>query len=257
MVWALAAVFFVITVVFLSGRGAFLIAGYNLSSKEAKLKYVEKKLCRVMGGGMGIITVFLFVFGCFEDFPPDWFLYLMIAGTIASVVIVVILCNTICRAKNPVAAENTAAETTEAAAAEKKRTVKIVSATYLLTAVVLVIMGIMMVTGDIKITLVNGKMEIASSYWKDYQVELNHIQSVTYTESLNAGSRTNGLGSFQLLAGSFRNNEFGDYSLYAYVKCESYVVLDTAEGIVVVNAETPEKTRDLYEDLERRVKQIK
>ena len=57
MEWAITAVFFVLSVVFLLGKGAFLIAGYNTASKKEKARYNEKRLCRVMGAGMGILTV--------------------------------------------------------------------------------------------------------------------------------------------------------------------------------------------------------
>ena len=41
--------FLVLGAVFSRGKGAFLIAGYNTSSKEEKAKYDEKALCRFMG----------------------------------------------------------------------------------------------------------------------------------------------------------------------------------------------------------------
>lgn len=46
---AIALMFLVFGLVFMRGKGAFLIAGYNTSSKEAKAKYDEKALCGFMG----------------------------------------------------------------------------------------------------------------------------------------------------------------------------------------------------------------
>ncbi|MGN0969021.1 MAG: DUF3784 domain-containing protein [Oscillospiraceae bacterium] len=43
------AVFVVLGIVFFKGKGAFLIAGYNTSSREERAKYDEKALCRFMG----------------------------------------------------------------------------------------------------------------------------------------------------------------------------------------------------------------
>ncbi|MCG4580459.1 DUF3784 domain-containing protein [Clostridium cochlearium] len=46
----------------LLGKGSFLIAGYNTSSKEEKEQYNEKKLCRAMGVmllSLTIATIFL------------------------------------------------------------------------------------------------------------------------------------------------------------------------------------------------------
>ena len=52
IIWGIAVFMGILTVVLLMGKGSFLIAGYNTSSKEEKQEYDEKKLCRVVGGGM-------------------------------------------------------------------------------------------------------------------------------------------------------------------------------------------------------------
>ena len=51
--------FIILGVIFLSGKGLFLIAGYNTASKAEKAKTDEKKLCKYMARLM-----FLFA-GCF------------------------------------------------------------------------------------------------------------------------------------------------------------------------------------------------
>ena len=43
------ALFLILGVVLFRGKGAFLIAGYNTSSKEQKSKTDEKALCRAVG----------------------------------------------------------------------------------------------------------------------------------------------------------------------------------------------------------------
>ena len=45
-----------ISLVLLSGRGAWLIAGYNTMSREEKAKYDEKALCRRVGALLLAIT---------------------------------------------------------------------------------------------------------------------------------------------------------------------------------------------------------
>jgi preprotein translocase subunit SecG len=49
---AVVVLFVVLGILFLRGKGAFLIAGYNTSSKAEKQKYDEKALCRFMGRSM-------------------------------------------------------------------------------------------------------------------------------------------------------------------------------------------------------------
>ena len=41
--------FVLLGIIFSRGKGAFLIAGYNTSSKEEKSKYDEKALCKAVG----------------------------------------------------------------------------------------------------------------------------------------------------------------------------------------------------------------
>ena len=56
---AIAALFVVLGIIFGSGKGANLIAGYNTASPEEKVKTDEKKLLKAM-------SVFMFVLaGCF------------------------------------------------------------------------------------------------------------------------------------------------------------------------------------------------
>lgn len=59
IILAVAAVFIVLGIIFLSGKGADLIAGYNTASPEEKAGIDEKKLLKAM-------AVFMFVLaGCF------------------------------------------------------------------------------------------------------------------------------------------------------------------------------------------------
>ena len=63
--------FIVLGVVFLSGKGAFLIAGYNTASQAEKEKIDEKKLCKYMG-------IFMFRFaGCFLILVASYLLHKM------------------------------------------------------------------------------------------------------------------------------------------------------------------------------------
>lgn len=50
------ALFVVLGIVFLRGKGAFLIAGYNTSSPQEKSKIDEKALCKSMGRLMFVLA---------------------------------------------------------------------------------------------------------------------------------------------------------------------------------------------------------
>ena len=81
---AVTALFAVLSLVLLLGKGSWLIAGYNTASPEEKKRYDEKRLCRVSGGGMAVLTLLMAVIG---------------AVTVGVVAAVLILSNTVCRRK--------------------------------------------------------------------------------------------------------------------------------------------------------------
>lgn len=67
-----------------------------------------------------------------------------------------------------------------------------------------VFVGVLLVTGDIEISVTREQIDIAGSYWSDYTVEVGDILSVSYTEDLETGKRTGGFGSFKLAEGNFK-----------------------------------------------------
>ena len=96
IIWGIAVLMGVLSVVLLLGKGSFLIAGYNTSGKEEKKEYNEKRLCRVMGGGMGVIRHMLIGRGVMgEKFPVSVFVIV----TIVTVILIQVLSSTICRAQ--------------------------------------------------------------------------------------------------------------------------------------------------------------
>ena len=97
VIWMVFVLFLVLSIVFLSGRGGWLIAGYNTASEEEKSKYDEKKMCRIMGAGMAVLTVMLGIMGLGMDVLPAAFAYIFVAVTIIDCVVMIVLCNTICK----------------------------------------------------------------------------------------------------------------------------------------------------------------
>lgn len=97
ILWVIIVLLAVISIILISGHGSGLIAGYNTASKKEKEKYDAKKLCRVTGIGMGIITLFVLFTEIFEDQLPAGFAYVLLFVIIIDVVVMMILCNTICR----------------------------------------------------------------------------------------------------------------------------------------------------------------
>ena len=63
-----------------------------------------------------------------------------------------------------------------------------------------------------------------------------------------------GLGSLRLLAGSFQNSEFGDYTRYTYYDPDSAIVLTMRDGsTVVLSGKDPAQTEEIYQELLKRM----
>lgn len=97
IVWIVFFILVIMSITLLSGHGSWLIAGYNTASKEDKAKYNEKKLCRVIGIGMMIITLLILIAELFEKVLPSNFTVVMIIIIIIDVAAIEITSNTICK----------------------------------------------------------------------------------------------------------------------------------------------------------------
>ena len=97
IMWVAFVILALMSIVLLTGRGAGLIAGYNTESKSEKSKYDEKKLCRVTGAGMSVITVLVLVMAIWEEIMPVVFAYIFLAITLIDCVVMIVLMNTVCK----------------------------------------------------------------------------------------------------------------------------------------------------------------
>ncbi len=96
---AVTALFAVLSLVLLLGKGSWLIAGYNTASPQEKKGFDEKRLCRVAGGGMAVITALLVVMTIWQDTLPAAFAGVFGAVTVGVAIAIIVLANTICRRK--------------------------------------------------------------------------------------------------------------------------------------------------------------
>lgn len=97
LIWIVFAILALISIVLLTGHGAGLIAGYNTAGKEEKVKYDEKKLCRITGIGMSVITVLVLIMATWEEVLPAKFGYISLAIILIDCVVMIVLMNTVCK----------------------------------------------------------------------------------------------------------------------------------------------------------------
>ena len=94
ILWVLFSLLFIIGIVFLSGHGSALIAGYNTASQKEKERINQKKLCRIMGAGLLPIAVLILVMDVFFDTLPSFFVYIFVSFTLLDAVMIIVLANT-------------------------------------------------------------------------------------------------------------------------------------------------------------------
>lgn len=209
------------SVLFLCGKGSWLIAGYNTASESEK-QYDEEKLTRIMGIGMLIITILLILMalGVLKQF--------FIIGIIAVVIGVFVAFDIVAHEEHHL----------------HKATKIMIS--------LLLVFGIglegCMHTGSIDVDIQKDAIHLSGSNLRKRTIDYDDIQAIKYTESFDIGSRKGGWSSYQIQLGVFEN-ESGEYDLYAYTVCDAYIILETDKRIIVFNGETKEATLRYYNHL--------
>ena len=98
--WSVVALLAAFSLILLAGKGSCLIAGYNTSTREKKQKYNEKRLCRVVGGGIGILAIIIGVAAFYHFELPSSISWIIPWGILGTIVVVEVLASTICKKKS-------------------------------------------------------------------------------------------------------------------------------------------------------------
>lgn len=236
ILWILMIVFGILAVVFFMGKGSFLIAGYNAASKEEKAQYDEKKLSHVMAIAMTVITILL-LFSALNENLAFWLLPI---GILLTIIVLIIVTNTLCKKENTPCISHS----------KNKRSI---IASLCITTVVGGIIIVVLFLGNVHITLNESYLEVSTSLTTSTTIYYRDIESITYTKNIEIGNQTNGIGTFKLQAGDFKNDSYGKYRLYLYTHCKTYIVLETKNGIVVLNDNDTAKTLQLYTEINAKI----
>ena len=132
-------------------------------------------------------------------------------------------------------------------AAKGEKWAKILSLVMVLA--ILVFVAVLMFTGDIEYGCGETALEIQADFSADLVVSYEEMDEIALREDFDIGTRVMGFGAVRLSMGSFRNDELGDYTLYAYNACDSVILIRSGEKYLAINAETEEETLALYESL--------
>ena len=139
------------------------------------------------------------------------------------------------------------------ASSPKLKTQRTVSLVIL--SLVCVVLIVTMFTGNITARCDDTSLHIKASYWTDLDLDYSKIDTITYRDDLDVGSRSNGFGSPRLSEGIFQNAEFGSYTLYAYTDANEYIVLTSGNNTLVIGLNDAADTQELYNTLLEKIAQ--
>lgn len=119
---------------------------------------------------------------------------------------------------------------------------------------ILIGVAVLMFTGNIAVTYGETSFQVVAAYSDDLTVQYEDVDSVEYRESFDVGVREMGFGSPRLSMGTFKNEEFGRYTIYAYTRGEGAVILKQGGRALVIIGKTAEETKEIYNTLATKIK---
>lgn len=119
--------------------------------------------------------------------------------------------------------------------------------------ILLIGVGILMFTGDVKATAGENALVIEATYYDDLTLTYDKIDSVELCEDLNIGARQMGFGSARLSLGIFKSDALGTYTLYSYNGADAHVVIRSGERTLVIGLENEDEARLLYNMLTKKI----
>lgn len=108
-------------------------------------------------------------------------------------------------------------------------------------------------TGNIAVHLDEDSFTVKTAYYDDLRLAYADIDSVEFCTADDPGERVSGFGTPRLMMGWFRNEEFGDYTRYAYTDSDACVVIRSSGKILVIGLSDAAETRSFYESLMEKV----
>lgn len=112
------------------------------------------------------------------------------------------------------------------------------------------IVGFLTFTGSVSTTFDETSFTVDASLFSPLTVNYDDIENVEFLENSTAGNRIYGVGGAKILAGNFKNEEFGKYTRYSYTGQTSVVAItDKTGNILVITGKNAAETKALYNKL--------
>ncbi len=236
---------FILSIVLLAGKGSWLIAGYNTSSKEQKEKYDKEKLCQAAGVMLLIVTIAT-IFLIFLHIKIIIYFIIIIISAIITIIYMNIYCT--------VSGDEKLNMNIEKGPWQKNNNI----IKMIIGICIVIIVGIIIAisinnSGKPPVYSINdGIFSISTEYGQ--KINLSDIKSVQLKDDLPANlSKVDGLGLGTILKGKFTSN-IGDVTVYIDTSEPPFIYINTTSGLIILNDQSRTKTQTLFDELNSDIK---
>ena len=103
-----------------------------------------------------------------------------------------------------------------------------------------------MLSGDVTVTYTDDGFTVDSDYSDPLSLGFTDIRNVDFYDEMEIGTKVMGFNSATLSIGQFKNKALGEHTRYTYNSCNAVVVIESNGKLLVINAKTPEETKEIY-----------
>ncbi len=121
--------------------------------------------------------------------------------------------------------------------------------TLILVSAILIFAGVIMFTGDMSVSYNDSSFTIEATYYDDVTINYADIESIELDESFDVGMRVYGFNSARFNLGNYKNEELGNYTIYSYTQCDTFIVMKIDNKVLVLNGKNAEETRIIYNEI--------
>ena len=99
---------------------------------------------------------------------------------------------------------------------------------------------------EISVAIKDDHMSLSYSSGDSFDIKYRDILSVTEIQDLDLGKYVSGIETKRYKFGVWDNDEFGEYNLCIYANVVHYIVVETSDGVFVLNFESEDATDSFY-----------
>lgn len=238
------AIVFIMSIILLTGKGSWLIAGYNSMSKEQQEKFDKRKLSRVAGVMLLIVTIATLALEFLHIRP---FVFSLIIFT--SIILTFIYMNRYCR--KPVSEKETI-DIKYKNGIRQEDIVAIIGMGFVFILLILVGISVNSSSKTPVYSINEGTLIIDTGFGE--KVNFNDIQSVQIKNNLpDIQAKIYGAGPGLIVKGKY-TTDIGNVTLYVDTRVPPFIYIHTTSGLIILNDESKEKTEVLFEKLNSEIK---